>query len=122
MRYRASGAQNHGAKGAHRAHSATSRRLGTAAETGDGGPAARRIEPDSTGGVGAGEATICSASRAIPLAESIDSSNPNSICSTASEVGSATPYRHRVTFALLPLSEIEKCTCNSRGIVTHLPL
>ena len=30
-------------------------------------------------------------------------SNPNSICSTASEVGCATPYWHRVTFALLQI-------------------
>jgi hypothetical protein len=63
----------------------------------------RPLEPDSTQGVGSRETTICQAPGAIPHAESFSPSNPNSICSTALEVGCATPYWHRVTFALLRL-------------------
>src|SRR4029453_15190216 len=52
-------------------------------------------------GLGAGKATLCCASPAIPHAESIPSTNPNSIGSTTSEVVRAPADRHRVTFAAL---------------------
>src|SRR5262249_32777627 len=55
-------------------------------------------------GLGAGKATLCCASPAIPHAATVPSTNPNSIGSTASEVVGATAYRHRVTFAALRLA------------------
>src|SRR5262249_6170483 len=61
-------------------------------------------------GLGAGKATLCCASPAIPHAATVPSTNPNSMGSTASEVVGATAYRHRVTFAAL---RIEACKRSS---------
>src|SRR4029434_11304743 len=67
------------------------------------GPVTRCRVPNPTGGTGARKAALCYASSAFPLAEPIPETNPSAIRSTASEVASAPGYRHRVTFAVLPL-------------------
>jgi len=50
-----------------------------------------------------GKAALCGASPAFPLVEPIPETNPGSMRFTMSEVGSATAYRYRVTFAVLPI-------------------
>src|SRR5262249_39229183 len=95
-------ASDHGPEGLNPADAATPRRVGDLAPAPDRGQNTRGLASTPHRGLGAGKATLCCASPAIPHAASIPSTNPNSIGSTASEVVGTTAYRHRVTFAPLP--------------------
>src|SRR5215469_4081358 len=70
----------------------------------DRGPVTGGLQSNPVGGLDAGAATFCCASPAFPLAEPLLETDSSTIQSTVSAVVSTPGYRHRVTFAVLPLT------------------
>src|SRR5205814_2834402 len=99
---------DHEPTGANAADAATPGRLGTPAPPPDRGQVTGGLTSNPTRGLGAGAAAFCCASPAFPLAESFPETDSSAIRSTASAVGHTTAYRHRVTFAVLPLKTLQR--------------
>src|SRR5262249_43251734 len=96
-------AADHGPTGANAADAATPGRLGTGIPPADRSQVTGGLESNLTPGFGSRAAAFCCASPAVPRAEAFPETDASAIRSTASAVVSITAYRHRVSFAILPL-------------------
>ena len=79
-------------------------RASAARPPGPGRLAARGLDHRPRRGLDTGAAALCGVSPVVPYAESFSQTNPKAMRSTASAVVSTPGYRHRVTFAVLPIA------------------